>query len=183
VAEFSATVSPVNPLALAYPEASSVSTSITLPVNTIKKPEVGRANLGVFSVRNSEWLELHFIGTDANNEDFHAHILLWTWTLTVGEVSYVPSHVIRVTCTLSSSVPAVGGIAPEGGTTYFADTIASNATYGWTSSDVVLESPANDASAGRVLVKTRGYVWGQVLFDINAGSSAASTANALWRLY
>lgn len=183
MAELTATVDQINPYALVYPEASSTATSITLPAPTVKRPEVGVANLGFFSVRNSQWLELTFIGTDANNEDYHAHIALWTLAITRGERVFIPSNVIRVTCTLSSSVVAVGGIIPEGGTTYFADTIASGTTYAWAAADVVLESPANDATAGRVHVRTRGHAWGQVLFDIDAGSSAATTANALWRTF
>lgn len=156
--------------------ANSTSGSITVPGPTTTRPP----NVSGVDVIGLDYngMRVQFFGTDGNNETFDALVGIYDEVLVSGVTSWNPRPLIRVTCTLSSSVAAAGGGVLSDDTTYFADTIVASSTLGAVTDQYLIESPADDASIAELWVDTFGAAYAYILF----AKSTAASANALVKL-
>ncbi len=159
---------------------NSTTTSLAARIPTTTEPETTAGSLVLTPEQLSgcEWLGFWFFGSNANNEDFHAQFTAFRTSEKTATL-YIPEHVIRVVATESSTLP---GIANTGFVVadLFADTIALvTASSLAHTSEYEIINPQNDVMA-TLYLRNKGWSHLAVDFDINAGASAAASANVAW---
>lgn len=113
-------------------------------------------------------------GVGADNATFSLRLYAWRGISNANTVLYVPNLLCEVACVVTANAPGVAG-SVLGATYLFADTIALVGTSGNANVNVVLLSPADDASIASALVACQGAQLLQVTFDLGT----ATAANAL----
>lgn len=148
-------------------ETNSTSTSFSAKSSTTTEP----TGDGVVKSSGSR-MKLVFFGTDADNETFDARVI--GWRKLYGTDLWVSSHIVTVSCTLSSSLPGVAGETISD-TEYQADTITLSS--GDPSAEII--QGVSDLIAASLIIYPNGEEKIEVLFDL----TGAASANALYTTF
>ena len=168
----------------------ATSTTFTAKAPTTTKPsgdyviDTRDDNLGLVPENSPfvpEWMACIPYGSDANNEDFHLRVYGWSEgasTDTTLKDAWFPVLLTELVVTLGN----IDASTPLGTNYFLADTITE--TTGDSENDGLTEvcSPGSDRTAS-FYVHTRGFRLIEFDFDVDAGSSAATNANVLWRFF
>jgi hypothetical protein len=147
---------------------NSADTSFTAPVATTTKPTAGVVNLARQSAV-PQWLAVVPYGTGGDDSVFEMWITGWRKVATL----WVPQRLVKLTCTLSTSVGVAGAALVA--TERLCDTIT--ATGGISNVSYQLFSTTDNTPA-HALVSPNGCSLIQFTFDLTTGTPTG--ANALY---
>lgn len=127
-------------------------------------------------------VQFMFFGSDAENENFHARIYLWRRAMPdkrhTGTALWIPYLAGEVLVTIGTAVGVADAVVAAAGR--FADTIAEVGST-WDDNLITVGAGANNVTSILTVI-TAGFEMFSVTFDVDAGGSAAASANLLYSL-